>query len=65
MGEQDMNNINIEEIRTSSQLKKEKCEEVKATMRDILSAEQLEKFDSVFDNVVGKAFKGVMMKEKE
>lgn len=57
--------INIEEIRTSSQLKKEKCEEVKATMRDILSAEQLEKFDCVFDNVAGKVFKGVMLKEKD
>lgn len=31
---------NIEEIRKSSQLKKEKCEEVKAAMRDILSDEQ-------------------------
>lgn len=56
---------NIEEIRKSSQLKKEKCEEVKAAMRDILSDEQKEKFDGVFDNVVGKVFRGTMMKEKE
>lgn len=34
---------NIEEIRKSSQLKKEKCEEVKAAMRDILSDEQKKK----------------------
>ncbi|NBH28821.1 hypothetical protein D3Z60_24585 [Lachnospiraceae bacterium] len=57
--------INIEEIRTSSQLKKEKCNEAKAAMRDILSAEQLKKFDGVFDNVARKVFKGVMMKEKD
>ena len=60
-----MNTISIEEIRKSSQLKKEKCEEVKAAMRDILSAEQLKKFDGVFDNVARKVFKGVMMKEKD
>lgn len=57
--------INIEEIRTSSQLKKEKCNEAKAAMRDILSEEQLEKFDGVFDNAAGKVFKGVMLKEKD
>ncbi|GFI15293.1 hypothetical protein IMSAGC009_00451 [Lachnospiraceae bacterium] len=57
--------INIEEIRTSSQLKKEKCNEAKAAMRNILSVEQLEKFDCVFDNVAGKVFKRVIMKEKE
>ena len=56
---------NIEEIQKSSQLKKEKCEEVKAAMRDILSDEQKKKFDSVFDNVVGKVFRGTMRKEKE
>ena len=60
-----MDTINIEEIRKSSQLKKEKCEEAKAAMRDILSDEQKEKFDGVFDNVVGKVFKGLMLKEKE
>lgn len=60
-----MNIINIEEIRKSSQLKKEKCEEAKAAMRDILSDEQSEKFDSVFDNVVGKTLRGVMVKEKD
>lgn len=60
-----MDTINIEEIRKSSQLKKEKCEEAKAAMRDILLEDQLERFDGVFDNVVGKVFKGVMMKEKE
>ena len=60
-----MSIIDIEEIRESNQLKKEKCEEVKAAMRDILSDEQKEKFDGVFDNVVGKVFKGVMLKEKD
>ena len=60
-----MSTINIEEIRTSNQLKKEKCNEVKAAMRDILSEEQLERFEGVFDNVVGKVFKGIMLKEKE
>lgn len=59
-----MNIINIEEIRKSNQLKKEKCEEAKAAMRDILSEDQLERFDSVFDSVTDKVFKGVMMKEK-
>ena len=60
-----MSIINIEEIRTSSQLKKEKCNEAKAAMRDMLSDEQKKKFDSVFDKVVGKVFKGVMLKEKK
>ena len=60
-----MSIINIEEIRTSSQIKKDKCNEAKAAMRDILSDEQKKKFDSVFDSVTGKVFKGVMLKEKE
>ena len=60
-----MSTINIEEIRTSNQLKKEKYNEAKAAMRDILSEEQLERFDGVFDNVVGKVFKGVMLMEKK
>ena len=60
-----MSTINIEEIRKSSQLKKDKCSEAKAAMRDVLSDEQKEKFDGVFDNVVGKVFKGVMLKEKK
>lgn len=55
---------NIEEIQKSSQLKKEKCEEVKAAMRDILSDEQKEKFDETFDSAMDKVFKGVMLKEK-
>ena len=59
-----MDTINIEEIRKSSQLKKDKCSEAKAAMRDVLSDEQKEKFDGVFDNVIGKVFKGVMLKEK-
>ena len=33
--------------------------------KDILSDEQLEKFDGVFDNAIGKTFRGVMMKEKD
>lgn len=57
--------INIEEIRKSSQLKKEKCKEVKEAMRDILSEEQLKGFDKTFDCVIGKVFKGVMLKEKK
>lgn len=57
--------VDIEEIRTSNQLKKEKCNEAKVAMRDILSEEQLERFGGVFDNVVGKVFKGIMLKEKE
>lgn len=60
-----MSIIDIEEIRESNQLKKEKCEEAKAAIRDILSEEQLERFEGVFDNIVGKVFKGVMLKEKE
>ena len=60
-----MSTINIEEIRTSNDLKKEKCNEVKEAIRDILSEDQLEEFDGVFDNVVGRVFKGVMLKEKE
>lgn len=59
-----MSTINIEEIRKSNQLKKEKYNEAKEAIRDILSEDQLEKFDGVFDNVVGKVFKGIMLKEK-
>lgn len=55
-----MDAINIEEIRESNRLKKEKCKEAKAAMRDILSDEQLEKFD----NVVGKVLKGILLREK-
>ncbi len=56
--------INIEEIRASNQLKKEKCDEAKAAMKDILSDGQLENFDKAFDSVVSKVFKGMILKEK-
>ena len=56
-----MSIINIEEIRASDRLKKEKCEEAKLVMRDILSDEQKEKFDESFDSVMDKVFKGVML----
>lgn len=59
-----MDIISIEEIYTSDRLKKEKCEEAKVAMRDILSDEQMEKFDETFDSVMGEVLKGVMMKEK-
>lgn len=57
--------INIEEIRKSSQLKQAKCDEAKAAMKDILSDEQKEKFDKAFDNIMGKALKGVVLKRKD
>lgn len=57
--------INIEEIRKSNELKKTKCNEAKDALRDILSEDQLEKFDKTFDRVTGKVFKGVMLKEKK
>ena len=59
-----MSAINIEERRTSDRLKKEKCEEAKLVMRDILTDEQKEKFDKEFESVMDKVFKGVMLKEK-
>jgi len=59
-----MSAINIEEIRTSDRLKKEKCEEAKLVMIDILTDEQKEKFDKEFESVMDKVFKGVMLKEK-
>lgn len=59
-----MSTINIEEIRTSDRLKKDKYREAKEAMRDILSDDQKEKFDESFDSVMDKVFKGVMMKEK-
>ena len=40
-----MDIINIEEIHASDRLKKEKYEEAKSAIRDILSDEQKEKFD--------------------
>ena len=60
-----MSIINIEEIRTSNQLKKSKCDEAKAAMKEILSEDQLKKFDGAFDGIVGKVFKGVMLREKD
>ena len=54
--------INIEEIRASDQLKKEKCSEIKAAMKDILSEDQLEKFDKVFDGIMDRALKGLILK---
>lgn len=59
-----MDIINIEEIHASDRLKKEKYEEAKSAIRDILSDEQKEKFDKEFDSVMDKVFKGVMLKEK-
>ena len=57
--------INIEEIRASDRLKKEKCSEAKVAIRDILPDNQKAKFDKVFDDIMGKALKGVMMKRKD
>lgn len=59
-----MDIINIEEIRASDRLKKDKYREAKEAMRDILSDDQKEKFDESFDSVMDKVFKGVMLKEK-
>lgn len=59
-----MSIINIEEIRASDRLKKEKCKEAKEAMMEILSDDQMEKFDGVFDAAMDKVFKGVILKEK-
>jgi len=59
-----MSIISIEEIQTSNRLKEAKCDEAKAAIKDILSDGQLENFDNTFDSVVGKVFKGMMLKEK-
>ena len=59
-----MDVINIEDIWESNRLKKGKCREAKEAMRDMLSDEQLKEFDSVFDDVMEKVFKGVLLKEK-
>lgn len=64
IGGLDRGTINMEEIRKCNQLKREKCEEAKTAIKDVLSDGQMEKFDSVFDSVTDKVFKGVMMKEK-
>ena len=56
--------IGIKDIRESNRLKKEKCRGAKEAMRDMLSDEQLKEFDSVFDDVMEKVFKGVLLKEK-
>ncbi len=59
-----MDVINIEDIRESDRLKKGKCREAKEAMRDMLSDEQAERFDIVFDDVMEKVFKGVLLREK-
>ncbi len=59
-----MDIINIEEIRASDRLKKEKCEKAKAAIKEILPEDQIEKFDKIFDSVMGEVLKGVMIKEK-
>ena len=56
--------IGIEDIRERNRLKEEKCREVKEAMRDMLSDEQAERFDIVFDGVMDRVFKGVLLKEK-
>lgn len=56
--------IGIKDIRESNRLKKEKCREAKEAMRDMLSDEQAERFDIVFDDVMEKVFKGVLLREK-
>lgn len=53
--------VDIEEIRTSNQLKKEKCNEAKVAMRDILSEEQLERFEDAFYSAVN----GYILKRKD
>lgn len=60
-----MNIINIEEIRASDRLKREKCNEARAAIRDILTDDQKGKFDGVFDNIMGKVLKGVVLKRKD
>lgn len=60
-----MNVMDIEEIRESKQLKNEKCSEAKTAIRDILSDEQREKFDGVFDAAIDKVFRGIMLKDKK
>ena len=45
-------------------MKKGKCREAKEAMRDMLSDEQAERFDIVFDDVMEKVFKGVLLREK-
>lgn len=60
-----MNIINIEEIRESDRLKKEKCNEARTAIRDILTDDQKGKFDSVFDDIMGKMLKGVIVKKKD
>ena len=57
-----MDIINIEEIRASNQLKKSKCDEAKAAMKDILLEDQLEKFDKVFDGIMDRVLKGLILK---
>lgn len=57
--------ITIEDIRESNRLKKEKCSEVKEAMKDILTEEQLEKFDKVFDSVMDNVLKGVILQENK
>lgn len=59
-----MDIINIEEIRASDRLKKEKCEKAKAAIKEILPEDQIEKFDKIFDSVMDKVFKGVLLIEK-
>lgn len=60
-----MNIINIEEIRESDRLKKEKCNEARTAIRDILPDGQKGKFDKAFDDIMGKALKGVVLKRKD
>ena len=59
-----MDIINIEEIRASDRLKKDKCEKAKAAIKEIVPEDQIEKFDKTFDSVMGRVFKGVILKEK-
>lgn len=57
--------ITIEDIRESNRLKKEKCSEVKEAMKDILTEEQLEEFDNVFNSIMDNVLKGVILQENK
>lgn len=52
--------ITLEDIKESDRLKREKCSEMKEAMKNILSEEQLEKFEDVFYIVTN----GYLLKRK-
>lgn len=56
-----MNIITLEDIRESNRIKKETCKSCMEQLKDVLSSEQMQKFEDAFYSVVN----GYILKRKD